>query len=111
PDLPALLENLRAALAMDRAVDAASAHERGVRGVHDRVDALLSDIPLHQDDPRSGQRSALLLAVLRDAGSPRTSAGTARRSRSSPGGRRASRWARCEAATPPGTAPSPCRSR
>ena len=40
----ALVEQLRARRAMDGAVDAAAAQQRRVRGVDDRVDALLGDV-------------------------------------------------------------------
>ena len=42
-----------AAGAMDRAVDAAAAEQRRVRGVHDRVDGLRRDVALHEPDPGS----------------------------------------------------------
>jgi len=37
---------------MDRAVDAVATKQRGVGGVHDRVDVLRGDVPFQQDDPR-----------------------------------------------------------
>src|SRR5205823_6125827 len=42
--LAALLEDRRASRAMNRSVDAATAEERGVRGVDDRVDFLHGDV-------------------------------------------------------------------
>ena len=49
-EVPALLENRRAAGAMNRAVHASAAEERRVRRVHDRVDLLLGDVALNEDD-------------------------------------------------------------
>src|SRR5205823_8974974 len=107
----ALLEDRGPALAVDRAVDPAPAEQRGVRGVHDRVGVLLSDIPPHQDDPGFGHGSPRHLpAAGPGEGSRRTTAGTAPCSRSARRGRPASPAAGCESAPPPGTAPS-CRCR
>jgi hypothetical protein len=47
----ALLEDRRPAGAVDRAVHASAAEERRVRGIHDRVDLLLRDVALDEDDP------------------------------------------------------------
>jgi hypothetical protein len=50
PQVPALGQDLRAALAVDRAVDAAAAEQRRVGRVHDRVDAFLGDVAGDQFD-------------------------------------------------------------
>ena len=50
PQLAAGRQDRRAAAPVDRAVDAAAAEQRGVRGVHDRVDVLLGDVTLHCHD-------------------------------------------------------------
>src|SRR5262245_65438126 len=49
-EAPALREDRRAAGTVDRAVDAAAAEERRVRGVHDRVDLLPRDVALRERD-------------------------------------------------------------
>jgi hypothetical protein len=40
----------RPAAAVDGAIDAAAAQQRGVRGVDHRVGILLGDVPEHRDD-------------------------------------------------------------
>src|SRR5262245_53695168 len=54
-DFAACFENARAARAMNRAVDAAPAEQRGVRGVHDRVDVLEREIADDHDDAATGE--------------------------------------------------------
>src|ERR671924_2023994 len=74
----ALVEDPLPSLAVDGAVHAAPAHERGVRRVHDGVRVLLSDIPPLQDDSGWGHTAgAHLLPVGPAGGSRRTTAGNA----------------------------------
>ena len=51
---PALLEQLRAGGAVDRAVDASAAEQRRVRGVDDGVDLQSRDVVFDDPDPRAG---------------------------------------------------------
>jgi hypothetical protein len=48
----ALRHDRRAACAVDRAVDAPTAHEPGVCRIHDGVDRLLGDVALNEFDFR-----------------------------------------------------------
>ena len=50
-DLLAPLQDRGTAATVDRAVDAATTEERRVRRVHDRVDVLLGDVALEENDP------------------------------------------------------------
>src|SRR5262249_18470304 len=60
----ALLENGRPAGPVDGPVDAAAPEERGVRRVHDGVDALRRDVALHQLDLEHGPLLTPRLARL-----------------------------------------------
>jgi hypothetical protein len=58
PQRAALRQDRRAALAVDRAVDAAAAEQRRVRGVDDRVHAFGGDVARDQFDSHDGQHGA-----------------------------------------------------
>ena len=51
PNLPAFTQDGGPAFAVDGPVDTAAPHERGVRSVHDGVDALVGDVTSDEHDP------------------------------------------------------------
>ena len=53
PQLAALLEDRRTAAPVDRPIHPSPAQQRGVGGVHDRVDLLFGDVPAYDRDPHA----------------------------------------------------------
>ncbi|MFE0022646.1 hypothetical protein [Amycolatopsis sp. NPDC059021] len=63
PQLPAFGQDVRPALAMDRAVDTASAEQRRIRRVHQHVGVLLGQVAFDEfDRGHVSSRSTILVA-------------------------------------------------